>query len=228
VQVHGPSSIVSSLSYAFSAAKRALKSVRLSPSAIVEFVRPVHHSLMFHAESMLERNRGSFLKFLREYVVPYREKVAMICTSFTSYSSFRRTRASQDLKDMATRIRNERAQVVVYTPIRTRGAFLDEFVVTLADAHPLGMRKLDCTRKKYLSLLQGMDHKLDTLLACIPTFVNQMDAYSMSPISNIKRLKKRLETHNCMWLKISDALEQELSVLPPVDDPSTLLTVGSA
>lgn len=226
VQVPGPSYIVSSLSYAFSAAKRALRSVRRSASATVESVKQVHHFLMWQAESKLEENRGSCLEFLRESVIRYGEKMVMICTSFTAYSPFQRTRASQDLRDEAASLRNERIEIIAHTPIRTRGTFLDEFVVTLADAHPLGMRKFNCMHAKTLSLLQKMDHKLNALLACIPTgtCVNQMDTYSTLPVSNIKRHKRRLETHKCIWLKIRDALEQELMVLPPVDD---FLTVGS-
>jgi hypothetical protein len=67
-----------------------------------------------------------------------------------------------------------------------------------------------------------MDHKLDTLLAYIPTCVDQMDSYSTFPVSNIKRL----QLHNRIWLKIRDALEQALMGLPPVGDSSTFLTVG--
>jgi hypothetical protein len=82
----------------------------------------------------------------------------------------------------------------------------------------------NCIHEKALSLLQRMDHKLDILLAYIPTRVAQMDSYSSFPVSNIKRL----HGHSRIWLKIRDALEQELMVLPPVDDPSTFLTAGSA
>jgi hypothetical protein len=141
VQVHGPSPIVSSLSCAFSVAKRALRSVRLSPSAALEFVKPVHHSLMLKAESKLEENCGSCLEFLRE-CVRYGEKVVMICISFTSYSSFWRTRASQDLGDQAARLRDERVEVVAYTPIRTRGAFLHDFCCHFGRCKPLRYAKV--------------------------------------------------------------------------------------
>jgi hypothetical protein len=84
------------------------------------------------------------------------------------------------------------------------------------------MRMFNCIHEKALSLLQKMDHKLDTLLAYIPTCVNQMDSYSSFPVSNIKRL----HAYSRIWLKIRDALEQVLMVLPPpVDDP---FAVGSA
>jgi hypothetical protein len=86
------------------------------------------------------------------------------------------------------------------------------------------MRIFNCIHEKALSLLQKMDHKLDTLLAYIPTCVNQINSYSSFPVSNIKSLQR----HNRKWLKIRDALGQELVVLPPVDDPFTPLIVVSA
>jgi hypothetical protein len=122
VQAHGTSPVVSSLSWAFSAAKHALRSARLSSSAAPELVKPVHYSLMLKAESRLEENCGSCLEFLRE-CVRYGEKVAMICTSFTSYTSFWRTKASQDLGDQAASLRNEWIEVPVYAPILTGGTF---------------------------------------------------------------------------------------------------------
>jgi hypothetical protein len=122
VQAHGPSPVVSSLSWAFSAAKHVLRRARLSSSAAPELVKPVHYSLMLKAESRLEENCDSCLEFLRE-CVRYGEKVAMICTSFTSYTSFWRTKASQDLGDQAVSLRNDRIEVSVYTPILTGGTF---------------------------------------------------------------------------------------------------------
>ncbi|KAH9976600.1 hypothetical protein BGW80DRAFT_1558435 [Lactifluus volemus] len=49
-----------------------------------------------------------------------------------------RTRASQDLKDEAASLREERVEVAVYTPIRSN------------------MRKFNCIHEKSLSLLQKM------------------------------------------------------------------------
>jgi hypothetical protein len=85
------------------------------------------------------------------------------------------------------------------------------------------MRMFNRIHEKTFSFLQKMGHKLDIQLAYIPACVAQMDAYSTFPALNIKHLHKLSHT----WLKTSDALQQVLMALPPVDGPSTFHIVGS-
>ena len=80
----------------------------------------------------------------------------------------------------------------------------------------------NCIHEKALLLLQKMDHKLDILLAYIPTRVVQMYSYSSFPVSNIKRLHGQsyvAENKRCPRARVDGTA--------PVDDPSTFLTAGS-
>jgi hypothetical protein len=125
VQVPDPGSIVSSLSDAAFAAKHVLRRLRFSASAMLESVEP-HLNFLLKAEANLMENRGYCVEFLREWL-RYGTTEVLACTSFISYSSFSRSKSSQDLKDQAARLRNERGEVAVYTPIQTRGGFLHKF-----------------------------------------------------------------------------------------------------
>ena len=124
MQVHDLGPIVSSLSDATIAAQRALNSARLSASAEIEFVKPVHYSLLLRAEVNFSENRESCVGYLRE-CVRYGKTVVMTCTAFFSYSPFSRSKSSRgDLLDEASKIGEERMEISSETAIRMRGASL--------------------------------------------------------------------------------------------------------
>jgi len=103
--------------------QRILRSVRLCASAEVEFVKPVHYSLILQGEVKFSENRASCFEFL-EGCVRYGKTVVMTCMAFVSYSPFSRTRTSQDLVDRATRLGTERIEVSAEAAVRIQGAFV--------------------------------------------------------------------------------------------------------
>lgn len=124
-QAHDLVPIVSSLSNAGKNAQRTLGSVRLSSSAELESVKPKHYSLILRAEIKFSENRGLCVEFFRE-CVRYGKNVVMTCTAFVAYSSFSRSRNSQDLVDDAARLGTERTEVSAETAAQplARGASL--------------------------------------------------------------------------------------------------------
>jgi len=124
VQVHDLRPIVSSLSDVVKAAQRTLKSVRLCATVGVEFVKPVHYSFILQAEVKFSENRACCVEFLRT-CVQYGKTVVMTCEAFTSYSSFSRSRDSQDLVDDAAKLGRERVEAPAEPVVQTRGASRD-------------------------------------------------------------------------------------------------------
>jgi len=124
-QVHrdGLGPIASSLSNAGKTAKRTLRSVRLSPSAALESVKPAHYSFILKAEVKFSENRASCVEFFRE-CVRYGKNVVMTCTVFVAHSSFSRSRSSQDLVDDAASLGTERTEVLAETAVQPQGASL--------------------------------------------------------------------------------------------------------
>jgi hypothetical protein len=110
---------MTSLSDVTKAAQRALRNVRLCASVGVEYVKPVHYSFILQAEGKFSENRTSCVELLRR-CVRYAKTVVMTCTAFTSYSSFSRTRTSQDLADDAAKLGTERTEVSAETTVQNQ------------------------------------------------------------------------------------------------------------
>ncbi|KAH9952384.1 hypothetical protein BC827DRAFT_404370 [Russula dissimulans] len=162
---HGLGPIASSLSNAGKNTQRALRSVRLSPSAVLESVKPKHYSHILKAEVKFSENRVLSLEFLRE-CVRYGKTVVMACTAFVAHSPFSRSRNSQDLVDGAASLGTERSEVSAETAVPLRGASLH-----IAGHFSLTICPLDTSTRtfnsvhKSVSLLQRIDTELGTFSA---------------------------------------------------------------
>jgi len=197
--VHDLVPIVSSLSNSGRNAQCTLRSVRLSASAELESVKPKHYSLILKAEVKFCENRRLCVEFFRE-CVRYGKNVVMTCTAFAAYSSFSRSKNSQDLVDDAAALGTERTEVPDETAIQLRG-----------------MRTFNSIHKKSVSLLQRVDAELGTLFSCISAWVTELDAYSTFPALKIKDLQRL----SCIWMKNQDTIEHILAVLSSPDGPIT-------
>jgi hypothetical protein len=220
VQLHSFGSVVASWSDAAFAAKRTLRSIW--HSAALKYVEP-YLNVLHKAEDKLRENCNSCLDFLRE-CLRYGPTEVLACASFISYPYFSRSRASQDIKDQAASLREERVDIVAYTPIQTRGSFLRNPIATLArrgTATEQGIRMFNSVHEETLSSLQKSDHGLDILLGYLITCVTQMDAHSTSPGFSIKCLHALSRN----WLKKRDVLRYLLMVLPVEGGPTTFPTL---
>jgi hypothetical protein len=103
--------------------QRILRSVRLSASVEVEFVKPVHYSFILQGEVKFSENRASCVEFLKG-CVRYGKTVVMTCMAFVPYSPFSRTRTSQDVVDRASRLGTERIEVSAEAAVQMQGAFM--------------------------------------------------------------------------------------------------------
>ncbi|KAI0247737.1 hypothetical protein BJV78DRAFT_1285319 [Lactifluus subvellereus] len=130
VQEHDLCSVVSFLSDAAFAAKHALRSARISASAVLDFTKGDHRFLMLRAEVKFTENRKFCVEFFQE-CIRYGKTVVMAFTSFTSYSPFSQSRTSQVLVDRAARLGTEKTEVVAYTAIQ--GVSVYDLVVTFID-----------------------------------------------------------------------------------------------
>ncbi|KAI0259463.1 hypothetical protein BC834DRAFT_1035892 [Gloeopeniophorella convolvens] len=187
---------VGSLAYSLSdvilAARETLQGVRLGVTATAELLKPAHTSIVLQAEHSLGENGNSVFAFLKS-CMRYGELVINVCTSFLSYPSFSRLKASApELKAHSAHLKSEMAEVVEFSVTRTRG-----------------LRTYNSVETKALSVLRKLDKKFGTLLSLTSTWIADIDGCLVPSNCTVKLLQDT----SLAWVKRRDAIREVLASL---------------